>query len=99
MFQQDPKVGLSSAIQSEARELSNIHLSKFLTTNQVARYLGISASSLEKARSTGKGPYAALDHVKIGRSVRYTREAIEAFVQANRIAGVNRTFKVEVRRG
>lgn len=59
----------------------------FLTTNQVGRLLQVSPSSLEKARSTGHGPFAYLPYHKIGRSVRYQRADVEAFLENMKLAG------------
>lgn len=64
-----------------------IKVSDWLTTNQVGRILQISPSSLEKARSTGHGPFAYLPYHKIGRSVRYNRADVEAFLKTMKIAG------------
>ena len=56
------------------------------TTNQklndakvAAERLGSSVSSL-KAGRRGEGSFASLEYVRIGRSIRYTDEAIEAFI-------------------
>lgn len=77
-------------IKQESEEIASLKTGEFLTTNQVARLLGISPSSLEKARSTGHGPYACLPYHKIGRSVRYRRADIESFLDNQRITGVAR---------
>ncbi|WP_083782763.1 helix-turn-helix domain-containing protein [Roseibium sp. TrichSKD4] len=61
--------------------------SDWLTTNQVGRLLQISPSSLEKARSVGSGPFSKLPYHKIGRSVRYHRRDVLAFLQDRKIAG------------
>lgn len=71
-------------------KISGVAFGEWLDTQQVSRLLKISASSLEKARSQGRGPYAALSYHKIGRVVRYRRTDIETFVNAQRIAGVVR---------
>jgi hypothetical protein len=65
----------------------------WLTTNQVGRLLQISPSSLEKARSTGAGPFAALPYHKIGRSVRYHRCDVQSFLDEMKVAGSNRFRK------
>lgn len=51
-----------------------------LTTEQAARYLGVSASFLAKARISAKPD---IPHTKIGASVRYRRSDLETFVAAN----------------
>ena len=51
-----------------------------LSTEQAARFLGVSASFLAKARVSGK---PTIPHTKIGASVRYRRSDLEAFVAAN----------------
>jgi len=68
-------------------ETAAVRAAEWLTTNQVARLLQISPSSLEKARSTGSGPLAKLSYHKIGRSVRYLRADVQAFLEDMRIAG------------
>lgn len=75
---------------SELAKISNIAFGEWLDTGHVARLLKISPSSLEKARSLGRGPYAALPYHKIGRLVRYRRADIENFLNTQRIAGVIR---------
>jgi predicted DNA-binding transcriptional regulator AlpA len=44
---------------------------EYLTTQQFARLIGISESTLSKWRMRGDGP----EFVKVGRSVRYSRDA------------------------
>lgn len=75
---------------TEFAKLSDIAFGEWLDTGHVARLLKISPSSLEKARSLGRGPYAALPYHKIGRLVRYRRADIESFLSTQRIAGVAR---------
>ncbi len=75
---------------SELANISDIAFGEWLDTGHVARLLKISPSSLEKARSAGRGPYAALPYHKIGRLVRYRRADIENFLNTQRIAGVTR---------
>lgn len=65
----------------------------WLTTNQVGRLLQISPSSLEKARSTEIGPFARLHYHKIGRSVRYSRQDVLAFLDELRVAGTCRPLR------
>lgn len=57
----------------------------WLTTEQVANLLQICSTTLEKARSTGVGPFSGLVYHKIGRSVRYRRTDIEAFMLSKKI--------------
>ncbi len=54
---------------------------KLLVTKQVADRLGISASTLEKARSTGIGNYPP--YIKVGRNVRYRPADVEAWLEKN----------------
>ncbi|WP_205521392.1 helix-turn-helix domain-containing protein [Phaeobacter sp. LSS9] len=75
---------------SELAKMSDIAFGEWLNTGHVARLLKISPSSLEKARSLGRGPYAALPYHKIGRLVRYRRTDIESFLSTQRIVGVTR---------
>ncbi len=79
-----------SALQRERSELQRISSAEWLNTPQVARLLKISPSSLEKARSSGCGPYAPLSYHKLGRLVRYRRADVEAFLDAQRVTGVSR---------
>jgi len=55
---------------------------KLLVTKQVADLLGISASTLEKARSTGIGNYPP--YIKVGRCVRYRLADVLAWLEKNR---------------
>src|ERR1700756_5761562 len=48
---------------------------KLLTTGQAAQRLGLSLSTLSKWRLTGEGP----TFLKLGASVRYDQEALDAF--------------------
>ncbi|MBB3020842.1 excisionase family DNA binding protein [Microvirga lupini] len=49
-----------------------------LTTSQAAKYLGMSASYLAKARMDGTGPR----FMKIGRSVRYRATDLDDFLRS-----------------
>jgi hypothetical protein len=85
---------LSDAVgKSQASDDDRIAIiqSDWLTTNQVGRLLQISPSSLEKARSTGAGPFARLPYHKIGRSVRYRRHDVQAFLDDVKVAGSARS--------
>ena len=53
---------------------------RLLTEVQVEQEYGLRVGTLRKWRCVGGGPI----FLKIGRSVRYTREDIEAFLQAAR---------------
>lgn len=59
---------------------------EWLTTDQVARLLQISPSSLEKARCTDAGPFASLAYHRLGRSVRYSRQDIQQFLAISKCA-------------
>lgn len=47
-----------------------------LNTKEVAKILGLKETTLEQWRWAGRGPR----YVKAGRSVRYTKEDLEAFI-------------------
>ncbi len=51
-----------------------------LTTPQAADYLGLAISTLNKWRCHGDGP----KFIKLGRSVRYQRVDLDAFIAARR---------------
>lgn len=55
-------------------------MSNLLTPEQAAQFLGIKASTLSVWRCTKK---VNVPFVKIGASVRYTKEALENFVSGN----------------
>ncbi|MEM9837886.1 MAG: helix-turn-helix domain-containing protein [Pseudomonadota bacterium] len=58
-----------------------IHPTGLMTTPQAAAYLGLGASTLNRARVEGWGP----EYVKLGaHAVRYERAALDAFVAAGR---------------
>lgn len=59
----------------------------WITTFQAANFLMICPTSLEKARSTGRGPLASIPYHKIGRSVRYARADVVAAVARLRVPG------------
>ena len=54
---------------------------------EAARALGVSPATLKAARlhRLGSNPLRDLPHVKIGRSVRYRRADIEAWIEANTV--------------
>ena len=51
-------------------------LTTLVDTKAAAEFLGVSASFLNKARLTGRGP----DFIKVGAAVRYDVRKLEAFV-------------------
>lgn len=51
---------------------------------ETAKILGLSVKTLQFWRWTKKGPA----YVKVGRKVRYTREAIERYLKKNTIEGI-----------
>lgn len=65
---------MSSAEETGSEERSNL-----LTTDEVAAFFKISASWLAKSRRRGEGP----PFVKIGRSVRYSKDAVLDWVLAH----------------
>ena len=77
---------IMEASRLEAVELAALQSAAWLNTNQLARLLQISPSTLEKARSTGKGLFACLTYRKIGRSVRYSRDEVLEFLNSTRVA-------------
>lgn len=56
--------------------------SMVMTVQQAAEYLGLAVSTLNKWRCHGGGPV----FIKMGRSVRYRVEDLEAFVRGNRMS-------------
>ena len=58
----------------------NSNSDHMLNEHEVARELGISVKTLRKWRWAGEG----LEYVKLGRAVRYERQAIDAFKEAGR---------------
>lgn len=56
---------------------------EFLTSRQLAELLGISESTAILWRMQGKGPA----FIKVGRSVRYDRADVDAWLASNRIGG------------
>ncbi len=52
--------------------------SSVLTTPEAARYLGLSASTLNRWRCYGTGP----KYLKLGRAVRYRADELDAFLEA-----------------
>ena len=53
-------------------------MENLLNERQAARLLGIAAVTLRNWRRAGKGPKVA----RFGRTVRYTSQSLEEFVQA-----------------
>lgn len=60
-------------------------MSDLLTTPQAANRLNLSVSTLNKARLTGSGPR----FVKLGTSVRYRTEDLDAWVSAQIVASTS----------
>lgn len=59
---------------------------RLLTQREVADWLGCSESFLEQARCRNPG---MIPFCKIGKSVRYSRQAVQQYIQANTVgAGV-----------
>lgn len=55
------------------------------TEKQVAKILEVSLSKLRQDRHLGRG----LAYIRVGRSIRYTTEDIEKFLEENRIQPSN----------
>ncbi|WP_373875211.1 helix-turn-helix transcriptional regulator [Methylorubrum podarium] len=53
---------------------------RLLTTQESANYVGLGVHRLEKLRISGGGP----EFIKLGRSVRYERAALDAWIAASR---------------
>lgn len=64
---------------------SSSHASALLDTNLAARFLGVSASFLNKSRVTGDGP----QFCKIGRRVLYDRRDLELWLDARRFGSTS----------
>ena len=60
-----------------------------ITEQEAAKALGVSAGTLKAARlhRLPSNPLRNLPHVRIGRSVRYRREDIERWIEANTVRG------------
>ena len=55
----------------------------FLVTKELARYLGMSPSWLEKARGEKKGP----PYHKVGAKVLYRKSDVDRWLESNRLPG------------
>lgn len=56
---------------------------ELLTENEVAAWLRVTPAKLQRDRWKGVGaPF-----VRVGRAVRYVREAVEAWLQAHAVGG------------
>ena len=53
-----------------------------LDDRQAAQYLGVKPTTLQVWRSTGRYP---IEHLKIGRLVRYRRSALDAWLAARTV--------------
>lgn len=60
-------------------------LTPLLTTSATAKIIGLSPRTLESLRVRGGGPA----FVKLGRAVRYERDAIIAWIDARRAASTS----------
>ena len=58
-------------------------LPTLLSTTQVAELLGLKPHTLAVARSDGRS--IRIPYFKIGRSVRYRKEEVEAYLRANQV--------------
>jgi len=57
---------------------STINFKKLLTTSETASIMNVGKSRLEQDRLTGR---LGLPFVRLGRSIRYRREDVEAYIQ------------------
>lgn len=69
---------LAAALRAPAPVAAPAASPEYLTTAEAAALLGVSACHLKGLRRDGRGPR----FVRVGRSVRYAREALTAAVQA-----------------
>jgi predicted DNA-binding transcriptional regulator AlpA len=74
-FFPEPGIALAEANMQESTLPQRV-----LTTRQAAAYCGQSARTLEAFRLTGRGPR----FLKLGRSVRYSVDDLEAWLAASR---------------
>ncbi len=73
-------------LNGEEAALSNIILNTgTLNTGGAARYVGLSESTLEKARVYGSGP----SYVKLGRAVRYRPADLDRWLDARVISSTS----------
>jgi excisionase family DNA binding protein len=56
-------------------------MSKLLTVQEVADFLGIHRITLYRALSQGLAP----NHIRIGTTIRFRPEDVEAYIEANRV--------------
>ena len=65
---------------------THYHKKDLLDSEETAHWLGLKTShTLEVWRSTKR--YPELEYIKVGRLVRYKREAIERFLAARTVGG------------
>jgi hypothetical protein len=57
---------------------------RLVDTKGLSKYLGIPAASLSKARSIG---YPKIPYIKIGKTVRYNLDQVDAFLVENTVNG------------
>lgn len=76
-----------STIRDELCKIADSNRAEWLTTEQAAHLLQICPTSLEKARSLGRGPLASIPYAKIGRSVRYARIDVVATLARLQVPG------------
>lgn len=62
---------------------TSAHTLDTASTTEAATYLGLSPRTLEKWRSTGRGPVYA----RLGRLIVYRFEDLDNWVMANRVGG------------
>lgn len=64
---------------------------KMMTTSEVAEYIGYDRRSVQNMRHRGEGPaYIRLN----GRTVRYRREVVESWLEANTVETDGTVHKV-----
>lgn len=83
--QPQPPTNMPLTSGGEATVGSGEDFPQRMRTSQAARYLGLSARTLEKWRLTGDGP----PFVKLGRAVIYERQYLDDWVDAHRCASTS----------
>ena len=56
-------------------------MSEYITERELAELLGLGLSTIQQMRYAGRGPH----YLKVGRRIRYAREDVDRWRQANTI--------------
>ena len=84
-----PSPDMFISLTNEARDRVAMQVAEYLDTQQAARLLGISPSTLEKSRCTREGAWAQIQWCKIGRRVLYRRKDIDKAVATFRVLSIS----------